>query len=216
MKKQFLVLGAGRFGTSLAKKLMELKQEVLVVDGEADRIHPLTDIATWTLEADITNENNLREIIGARNFDVVTLAVGTDIQSSIMTAILLKDMGVKTLIAKANNDLHAKVLYKIGVDRVIFPEREMGARIAQYLVHENIFDYINLSEEFSLVEVKVPKGWLHESVREVDVKKNFGINIIGIKGQGRLTLDILPDTRFMPEDILVVVGRDTAIDELPQ
>lgn len=214
MKKQFLVLGAGRFGSSVARNLVKLHQEVMVVDNNQEHVNELSDKVTWALQGDVTQEQNLKEIIGARNFDVVIVSIGSDIQASILTTLMLKEMGVQTVISKASNDLHAKVLYRIGADKVIFPERELGMRIAQSLVNENIIDYINLSSEFSLMEVAVPRVWVGKTIRAIDVKKHYGLNIIAIKTPNNILVEVDADRPFKQEDILVVVGSNKAIERI--
>jgi len=165
VKKQFAVIGIGRFGSSVAKTLCGLGHEVLAVDRNQDRIQEIADYVTHAVQADATDEEALKSL-GIRNFDAVVVSIGDDIQSSIMIALLCKEMGVKFVVGKAQNDLHAKVLYKIGVDKVIFPERDMGMKIAHHLASTNIIDYIELASDYSLVEVTaIPNGWGSRSGR---------------------------------------------------
>lgn len=213
--KQFLILGAGKFGSSVATKLYELGQEVLIIDKDIEIVQKLTNDVTHAVQGDVTNESTLREL-GAQNFDVVVVSIGTDIQSSIMVTLLLKEMGVKNIISKAVNNLHAKVLYRIGANRVVFPEQEMAIRIAQNLVTNNIFDFINLSSEHSIAEVKVKEEWIGKSILEVDFRKNYNITIIAIKNGIETKISITPSTIFIEGDILLVLGTNEDIQSLDE
>ncbi|MEL5900799.1 TrkA family potassium uptake protein, partial [Clostridium sporogenes] len=138
-RKQFVVIGLGRFGTSVAKTLYTLGNDVLAIDSSEDIVQSIADSVTHSVQIDATDENSLRSL-GIRNFDVAVITIGSDIQASTMATLLVKEMGVKYIIAKANTEIHAKVLYKIGADRVVFPERDMGVRVAHNLVSTNILD----------------------------------------------------------------------------
>lgn len=167
----------------------------------------------FALEGDVTHESTLREI-GVRNFDVVIVSIGNDIQASIMTTILLKEMGVNQVICKADNDLHAKVLYKIGADRVVIPEQEMGSRIAQNLVNKNILDFINLSDRFTIVELPIRPEWVGQTVQEIDLRRKHGINIIAIKQGEEFTIRIGPDTILHQGDHVLVIGETVEIEQM--
>src|SRR5690606_23937023 len=148
------VIGMGRFGSRVATSLYRLGYEVLAVDHNEEQIESVLTSVTHAVQADGTDEEALRAI-GIRNFDVVVVAIGQDIQASILTSLILKDMGVEMLVVKAQTELHGKVLTKIGVDKVIFPERDMGLRLAHHLISPNILDYIELSDDHSIVEIHV-------------------------------------------------------------
>jgi trk system potassium uptake protein len=208
MKKQFAVIGMGRFGSSVAQSLSKLGFEVLAVDSSDTRIHSISHMVTHAVQADSTDEDALRAI-GIRNFDVVVVAIGQDIQASIMTTLILKEMNVGTVIVKAQNDLHGKVLKKIGADKVIFPERDMGNRVAHHLISPNILDYIELSDDYSIVEIQVTSSMAGKSLRELDIRARYRCNVMGIK-QG-LKMNIAPNAedRLAETDILVVVGKNS-------
>src|SRR6478735_3493126 len=142
----------GRFGSAVAKTLSQLGFEVLAIDQNEETIQDVSAYVTHAVQADSTDEEALRAL-GIRNFDVVVVAIGEDIQSSILTTLILKDLGVPAIIVKAKNELHGKVLNKIGADKVIFPERDMGLRVAHHLVSPNILDYIDLSDDYSIMEM---------------------------------------------------------------
>lgn len=154
MKKEFVVIGLGRFGGSIATELIELDANVMVIDISSARVDEFADIATQAVAADTTDESVLKSL-GIRNFEHVIVAIGADIQASILTTLILKDMGVPKITVKAQNDYHARVLEKIGADQVVHPERDMGIRIANNMVSNNILDYLDLSDEHSLAEIKV-------------------------------------------------------------
>lgn len=213
MKNQYLILGAGNFGTSIAKRLQELGQEVMVMDRDLEVVQRLSDDVTWALQGDVTHEATLREL-GVQNFDVVIVSIGKDIQSSIMVTLLLKEMGCKKIISKAESDLHAKVLYRIGANRVVFPEREMGIRVAQNILNKNIFDFINLSEEYTIVEMAVKDDWIGKTVGELDIRKNYELNILAIRSGGEFTIKISPQTMFKEGDVLIVIGHNEDVEKL--
>lgn len=213
MKKQFLIIGAGKFGTSIAHRLIELEQEVMVVDVSMAVVQQLSDEVKFVVQGDVTQEAFLREL-GVRNFDVVVVSIGEDVQASIMVALLLKELGCKYLVAKAESEIHGKVLRKLGVDRVVFPEKEMGSRIAQNLVNQNILDFIDLSPEYSIVEMPILQRWVGRTVAEVDLRGDYGINIVAIRHGEEFTVKIGPDYEFKPGDVVLIVGEVDMIEGL--
>lgn len=205
--KQFAVIGMGRFGSSVAKTLFQMGYEVLAIDGNEHRIQENLSVVTHAVQADSTDEEALRAL-GLRNFDVVVVAIGQDIQASILTSLILKDLGVPTLIVKAQNELHGKVLIKIGVDKVIFPERDMGQRVAHNLISPNIIDYIELSEDYSIVEIKVAQPLIGKSLRQLDIRAKFGCNVMAIKSGDSMNIAPHAEDLIKENDILVVVGQN--------
>lgn len=184
-KKQFVVIGLGRFGTSVAKTLYTLGNDVLAIDSSDDIVQSISDSVTHSVQMNATDENSLRAL-GIRNFDVAVITIGSDIQASTMATLLVKEMGVKYIIAKANTEIHAKVLYKIGADRVVFPERDMGVRVAHNLVSTNILDYIELSPNYSIAEIVIPKIWHGKTLNELNIRANYGINVVALKEEKKL------------------------------
>ena len=213
MKKQFLVLGAGKFGQSIALRLQELEQEVMIVDRDMETIQQLSDSIKLAVQGDVTHEGFLREL-GVRNFDVVIISLGADIQGSIMVTLLLKELGCQQIVAKAESDLHAKVLYKIGANRVVLPEKEMGSRVAQSLVNHNILDYINLSKDYSIVELKVLPSWIGKPVAQINPRGAYGLNILAIKNETAFTIRITGETRLQEHDVLLVIGETDQVERL--
>lgn len=210
MKKQFVIIGCGSFGSSVAKKLSELGCEVMAVDSSEELIQSISDDVTYAVQADATDENAIKAI-GIRNFDVAVITIGDNIQASIMVTLMVKELGVKYIIAKAQNDMHAKVLYRIGADRVVFPEREMGVRVAKNLVSNKILDYIELSPDYTIVEVAPLKAWIGKSLLDLNVRANYSINVIAIKNEEGININVRPDEVIKQTDILVVIGHNDDI-----
>lgn len=212
-RKQFAVIGLGRFGVSVARTLYTMGYEVLAIDKDEEIIQSISDAVTHAVQADATDEVALRSI-GLRNFDVAVVAIGADIQSSILITLLCKEMGIPYVVAKAQNDLHAKVLYKIGADRVVFPERDMGMRVAHNLVSSNVLDYIELSPDYSLVEITALPSWENKSLRELNMRVRFGINVMAIKHGNQVNVSPKGDDVIKKGDVLVVIGSADDINRL--
>ncbi|KAJ50755.1 trk system potassium uptake protein TrkA [Clostridium tetanomorphum] len=212
-KKQFVVIGLGRFGTSVAKTLYALGNDVLAIDSDEDMVQNISDSVTHSVEADATDENSLRSL-GIRNFDVAVVTIGSDIQASVMVTLLVKELGVKYIIAKANNELHAKVLYKIGADRVVLPERDMGVRVAHNLVSSSILDYIELSPDYSIAEIVSPKEWHGKNLQELSVRANYGINVVAIKKDNDINVSPTAEDIIESGDIVVAIGGTEELSKL--
>jgi len=210
MNKQFVIIGCGRFGSSVAKKLHELGSEVMAVDSSEETIQSIADSVTHAVQADATDENALKAM-GIRNFDVAVITIGANIQASIMVTLMVKELGIKHIVAKAQNEMHAKVLYKIGADRVVFPEREMGVRVAKNLVSNKILDYIELSQDYTIAEVTPLKAWVGKSLLELNIRSQHGINVIAIKNQDGININVGPNELITEHDILVVIGHNDDI-----
>ncbi|WP_430883510.1 potassium channel family protein [Fusibacter sp. JL216-2] len=213
MKKQFVAIGCGRFGSSVALKLMELDYEVMVVDKSEETIQNIADKVTYAVQADATDENTIKSL-GIRNFDVAIISIGADIQSSILVTLMAKELGVKFVVAKAQNELHGKVLYKIGADRVVFPEREMGIRIAKNLVSDNILDYIELAPDYSIMEVVALPEWLGKTLKEINMRSSYGINVMAIKHGMDINIAVGPDDQIKEGDVLVVIGHNDDLKKI--
>ena len=213
--KSFLIIGLGRFGEALARELFRLGHEVMAVDKDEDSVARIVDYVTHSLVADVRDENVLRSI-GARNFDHAIVAFSENIQDNILISLMLKEMGVRDVISKGTNDLHVKVLKKIGADRIVFPESDMGVRLAQTLSSGNIIDYIEISENYSIIETATPKKWIGNSIKKLDIRARYGINILAIKGQDGRTVSVTPSPDYIIKagDILVVVGSNDDLQNL--
>lgn len=211
--KQFVVIGLGRFGHSVAKTLYALGNDVLAIDSSETRVQEISDSVTHAVQADATDENALKSL-GIRNFEVAVIGMGDDIQGSIMATLLVKELGVKYVIAKAQTELHAKVLYKIGADRVVFPERDMGVRVAHNLVSSNILDYIELSPDYSIAEVVALHSWEGKTLRELNMRSEYGINIMAIKRGKEINISPQADDMIMKDDVLVVIGGTEELSKI--
>ncbi|GLI10547.1 potassium transporter Trk [Paenibacillus tyrfis] len=207
MKKQFAVIGMGRFGSSVAKTLSNLGFEVLAIDSSEQRTQEVSNIVTHVVQADSTDEEALRAL-GLRNFDVVIVAIGQDIQASILTTIIVKEIGVPKVVVKAQNELHGKVLAKVGADKVIYPERDMGVRVAHHLISSNIIDYIELSEDYSIVEVQAAGQMVGRNLRELDIRAKYGCNVMAIRTGDKMNIAPHAEDIIKYNDILVVVGTN--------
>ncbi|MCL4424016.1 MAG: TrkA family potassium uptake protein [Firmicutes bacterium] len=213
--RQFVVIGLGRFGSSVAKTLHAMGYEVLGVDNHSDRIQGAASYLTHVVQADATDEEVLKNL-GIRNFDCAVVSIGEDIQASILVTVLLKEMGIKYVVAKALNDLHAKVLSKIGADRIVFPEREMGARVAHNLVSSHVLDYIQLSPDHNIVEVEASPDWNGKTLRHLNFRSRFGVNVLAIKRGKQINVSPTADDVVMAGDILVVVGETDNLRRLEE
>ncbi|TCS70656.1 potassium channel family protein [Effusibacillus lacus] len=213
--KQYAIIGMGRFGTSVAKTLYEMGYEVLGIDSDEDRVQDAVDFVTHAVTADSTDENVLKAL-GIRNFDVVVVAIGADIQASILTTLILKEQGVKQIVVKAQNELHGKVLHKIGADKVVYPERDMGVRVAHNLISPNILDYIELSPEYSMVEIVANEKMVGKTLAESDIRRKFGCTVMAIKTGDEINISPMAHDRIKQGDILVVVGKNDNLQELEE
>jgi len=211
-KNQFVIIGLGRFGSSLGKELIKLGYEVLGIDTDEEIVDDMSDYLTHAVVADAMDEEVLRSL-GVRNFDCGVVAIGDDIQASILTAILLKDLGVKQVVAKAMSELHGRVLEKIGVDRVIYPERDMGVRVAHQLAQPNLLDYIELSKDYTIAELSVPGCLAGITLQELNPRARFGCSIVAInKRQGVIIAPTASDS-LDEKDVLVVIGTNEQIEQ---
>ena len=213
MTKQFVIIGCGRFGTSVAKKLNELGCEVMAVDINEETIQNISEHVTYAVQADATDEKAINAI-GIRNFDVAVITIGGNIQASIMVTLMVKELGVKHIVAKAQNEMHAKVLYRIGADRVVFPEREMGVRVAKNLVSNKILDYIELSSDYTIVEITPLKEWIGKSLIELNIRAKYSINVIAVKNSEGININVSPNVTIQKHDILVVIGHNDDIRKI--
>lgn len=213
MKKEFAVIGLGRFGGSICKELVKQGMEVLAIDIDEERVNEYAEIATHAVVADTTDENVLKKL-GIRNFEHVIVAIGNNIHASILTTLILKELGVKKITVKAQNDLHEKVLKKIGADQVVHPERDMGIRIVMNLVSNNILDYLELSDEYSVMELIAGSNVDGKTLSELDIRAIYGVNIVAIKRGDSIIVSPKASEKLLKDDILVVIGAYDDINRL--
>lgn len=205
--KQFAVIGLGRFGSSLAKTLAKMGYEVLAIDEDEEKVESLSDSVTHAVQANALEEQALKAL-GVRNFDVVVVAIGQDIQSNILATLMLKEMGVSRVVAKASTELQGKVLQKIGADIVVFPERDMGERLARSLVSRNIIDQINLSPDYSLVELSAPSELIGNNLLESNLRKKYGVTLLAIRRGNDIIISPGAKEVIKEGDILIVIGNN--------
>lgn len=217
MKKQtFAIIGLGRFGGSVCKTLADAGQEVLAIDKYESRVNDYKDIATQAVVADAQDEDVLRSL-GIRNVDHVIVAIGEDIQASILVTLMVKEQGVKYVTAKAQNEYHAKVLEKLGVDRVVHPERDMGVRIGRSLTSKNMVDYLDLDANFKLAEILITNSeFVGKSLAEMDFRDRYGLNVIALAhSRQEMVLPSAGDV-LTENDSILVAGPTRAIDKFEE
>ncbi|MFD0828019.1 potassium channel family protein [Neobacillus sp. M.A.Huq-85] len=212
MTEQYAVIGLGRFGLSIATKLFESGKEVLGVDVNEERVDDAHPYTTHALIADSTDAEALKSI-GIRNFDNVIVAIGNDIQASILSVLLLKELGVKKVIAKALNKLHGQVLKKVGADWVVYPERDMGIRVAHQLLSPNVLNFIEISKDYSVEEVKIPEKMTEQTLRELDLRAKFNLTVIAIRHGNEINITPSPDKKIASGDVLVVIGENSDLEQ---
>lgn len=209
-EKEFAVIGLGRFGGSMVKALSDEGVEVLAIDNDEEKVNQFANIASHAVVGDTTDEAVLKSI-GIRNFDHVIVAIGDNIQASILTTLILKELGVKHITVKATNDYHEKVLSRIGADQVVHPERDMGRRIAHNIVSNNVLDYLELSDEHSIVEIVASRRLDGNTLIDLDIRAKYGINIVAIKRGKDIIVSPQATDAIRQGDILIVIGADTDI-----
>ncbi|ABW19512.1 potassium channel family protein [Alkaliphilus oremlandii] len=211
--KQYVVIGCGRFGSSVAETLYKMGHDVLAVDGNEEIIQHISDKVTHAVQADATDEEILKTL-GIRNFDVAIVTIGSNLQSSILTTSIVKELGVRYVVAKANTEIHAKLLYKVGADRVVFPERDMGMRVAHNLVSTNVLDYIELAPDYSVMEIAVVDEWIGKTLLDLNIRSKYGINVMAIKRKHEINVSPIAMDRLEKDDVLVVIGNNKALKKL--
>ena len=213
MSKSFAVIGIGRFGFSVAKTLCQLGHQVLAVDVNEDHIKMAASYVTHSVQADTTDERALSQL-GIRNFDYVIISMGDDIRASILTTVICKEQGAKYIIAKASDDLHAKLLYKTGADKVVQPETEAGIRLAKSLVSENIIDYLELSDEYSVHEIRVPKNWVGKTLADLDIRAKYDVIVIAVRRDADIKVTLDPNDLLLAGDVIIMIGSNKGFDKI--
>ena len=220
MKKQtFAVIGLGRFGSAMARTLTDLGQDVIGIDADEERVQRHADVIRSAVQLDANDERALRAV-GVQDVDVVVISIGENIEASLLAVMLVKDLGVRRVIAKAVTTLHGRILERIGVDRVIFPEREMAIRVAHSLVVPNVLDYIELSRDFSIIEIPAPRDFAGKSLKQLQLRNRYGLTLIAIKrkpaGGGPEVTNVAPnaDDRILAGDILALLGPNERLAQL--
>ncbi len=213
--RQFVVIGCGRFGESVAKTLYKLGYDVLAVDEDINIIQEISEHVTHAIQADAEDENALRAL-GIRNFDVAVITIGSNIQASIMATLIVKELGVKTVIAKAQSEIHGKVLYKIGADKVVFPERDMGVRVAHNIISSNILDVIELMPDYSIIEVVALSEWENKALFELKLPNKMGVSVMAIKTGDKINISPYADDIIKAGDVVVLLGHNDNLRKIEQ
>lgn len=213
MKKQFVVLGLGSFGASVAVTLQQLGCDVVAVDQDMEKVHDVAESVTYAMQADIGNPELLHSL-GSKNFDGLVVASSEDLEGSIMAVMAAKEIGIPYILCKAHNKRYAEVLKKVGADAIVFPEKEMGRRIAKNLVSANLADWIALSPDYSIVEIATPKSWVGKTLKELNVRKIHEINIVGIKEGEHVEITPDPEIPLKAEMILMLIGSNKTLEKV--
>ncbi len=205
-KLQFFVAGLGRFGQSVALTLDELGYDVMAMDEDEDVVQDLSDRLGYVVCADATDEKNL-QAIGAGNADVAVVGIG-NIEGSLLATLQLKDMGVKTLVVKAINELHGKMLEKIGADKIIYSEKEMGIRVAHHLTTPGIVDYIEMNNNITILTIQVPKDWIGKNLIQIDARRRYNINVVALLRGEQNSINPPPDMPLAEGDMVTILGEN--------
>ena len=217
--RQFAVIGLGRFGWSVAKTLSEKGHQVLAIDKDEELVQEASDFVTEAVQVDSTDEKAMKAV-GIMEVDVAIIGIGTNLEASILTALILKELGVQHIVARAVTEEHGKVLEKVGATRVVFLERDMGIRIANSLLSPSVLEHIELSGESSIIETVSPKEFIGKSIRDLDVRAKHGLNIIAVRkketvAEGKCELDVAPKADYIvkQDDIFVIIGSNDNLEK---
>ncbi|MBU3911269.1 MAG: TrkA family potassium uptake protein [Candidatus Omnitrophica bacterium] len=218
--RQFAVIGLGRFGWSVAKTLSEKGHQVLAIDRNEELVQGASDFVTESVQVDSTDEKAMKAV-GIMNVDVAIIGIGTNLEASILTALILKELGIQHIVARAVTEEHGKVLEKVGATKVVFLERDMGIRVANSLLSPSVLEHIELSPEFSIMETVPPQEFIGKSIRDLDVRAKHGLNIIGVRGKkpktqnGTCELNVAPKADYIIKqgDIFVIIGSNENLDK---
>ena len=212
--KQIAILGLGRFGRALARTLVEMGHDVMGVDANEAVVEKMAPVLTNCVQADVMDEQTLLSL-GVTNFDIVVVGIGnSNMQASIFTTLMLKEMGVEHVVCKVSSNKHARILLKLGADRVVYPERDMGMRFAHSIAQSDVLEFIELSEEYSMMEINAPKYLIGKSLKESDVRSKYNINIVAIKRGKKIMVNPSPDAVLEQGDVLLAIGETKALTKL--
>lgn len=215
MKKQYAVLGLGRFGYAVAVTLAQAGNQVLAVDENEDRIQEIADYVTCAVRADIT-DTKVFESLGISNMDVVIVGIAQNMEASILAAIQSKEAGVPRVIAKCSSRIHKDILLRVGADQVVMAEYETGVRLAKNLISGGFKDLFDLSDSFSVAELTVPSAWKEKTLEQLNIRKKYGVNIIAIKRDGRIEGNVDPRQPLRGGDLLVMAGENEGLAKIPK
>lgn len=211
--RSYIVVGLGRFGREVAIELCKQKCEVLAMDVNSDLVTQVANEVTHAVVADAQDKEVLRAL-GAADFDGAIVAIGSDLSASVMTTMNLKELGIPYVVCKAHGEAHRRVLEKLGADRVLIPEQEQAVRLAKSISSPNVLDYIELSDEFGIVEIPIPQTWSGKSIRELNVRAKLGVNILAIRRNDKIEVSPAADFRLMQGDVAVALGDSQALKKV--
>lgn len=214
-RKSFAILGLGIFGSTVAKTLAEYGYDVIGVDNDISCVDRMSDIVTQSVQADFTDIEQLRQA-GVQDVDVAIIATGSKLEASVMAIIQLKELGVPYIMAKAKNKVYMQILLKVGADRVVRPEKEMGERVAKSLMSQNIIDMIDIDDDYSIMELTAPKKWVGHALKDLDLRNQYGVNVLGIRTalNPRLNLGMTADYVVHADDTLLVIVENNKFEAL--
>ena len=208
--KSVLLIGLGHFGKYIAMKLNDLEHQILAVDLNEERIQEALPFVTEAQIGDSTNKEFLLSL-GVRNFDVCIVTIGENFQNSLETVWLLKELGAEKVIARASQEMQEKFLLRNGADEVVYPEKQLANWMAIRCTSEHILEYVELDDDYAILELEVPQIWDGKTIVELDIRRRYGINVLGVRDHGKLNMDIKPDMRLSAQQSILVVGHEKAI-----
>lgn len=211
--KAYVVIGLGRFGGEVARRLCELGCEVLAVDNHSELVQQISADVTHAVVADARDKEVLRAL-GVKDFDCAIVAIGGSLADSVLATMNVKELGVPKVVCKAHDETHRQVLLKLGADQVVIPEQEQAVRLARSLSSHNVLDYIELSSQYGIVEVPAPKSWVGKSLKELNVRAKLGLNILAVKQGEKINISPAADYPIGTEDIMVVLGDTAALEKV--
>lgn len=212
-QKEYIVIGLGRFGSSVAMQLEANGCKVLAIDRNERRITQIAEYVTLAMCVDVTNEDALMEL-GGRNFDGAVISIGHSLDASVLAAIWAKEQGIRQIVAKAYDDMQGKILTKLGVDEIVYPEKEMGVHLANNLAFNNLLDTTELTSDYSMADVGVLKSWIGKNLKELNLRKKYGVNVIAIKRGGALLINPSADDPTQNEDVFVLLGKNNTLKRI--
>ncbi|MDO5713701.1 MAG: TrkA family potassium uptake protein [Tissierellia bacterium] len=213
--KSFVVIGCGRFGSTVATTLTELGNEVLAVDESYEKVNDISDEVTTAVQCNIMDEGEVEDL-GLKNFDVAIVAIGSNIEASIMATIMAKEAGIEYILCKALTKRMGSILLKLGADNIIYPERDMALRVAHNLTKKNILDYIQISPDFSLMETKPLPSWVGKSIEQLDIRNKYGVTIVAIERGKDVIVSPYAGELLKSDDVVVILGPDDKVKDLEE
>lgn len=209
----YAVIGLGKFGSAVALELMASGCEVLAIDIHEENVQHIADRVTDAVVADARDDAVLRNL-GIRNYDCAIVSIGDDVAASILITLMLKELGVARVACKAGDEVHKKALLKVGADRVVIPEKEMAGRFAQSLARPNVVDYIEISDQFAIIELTIPKSWVGKSLKELNVRAKYGVSVMAFRRDGQMVLSPNPEEQMRKGEVLVILGHEERLARL--